>query len=596
MANNISLYSDIEIYVVDPFSLEKVSIIDVYESLQWQPAYSEIGSFQLDCPIEYFEVLTLDYLIVITADKYHAGVIQYKTKTVDDEGAESITVKGSMLESMLNNRIIDGAYSYTDKEPTEIVEDLLNVTIINPADVKRRISNFIVGNLVKADEGVITYGVEYAKLGDEIVNILSDNNIGFRMYVDLTNKVYVFDTYKGINRTYQANTETTINTYPLSNYISNGDFTNGLNGWTQISNTYSDYENKYSLNVINSNENYIFQKEKLKEQYPVYATDSEGNIMVDNEGNPIIDHYEFEYLFSGYIQQSVSVNKDHIYYMRFSVSNPTSTVLGFGINNVEGYTLQAQKSDSFVTYSALYVPEDTSNKTFVVAYGDLSNEDQPSVQVDYALFVDLTDFFGVGKEPSLQECDSSFYYNNGWYFDQQIVSFIPNEVDVFVLSRDRDTLLDLDYTIDNENEVNFMYIKGSDQIVTIDNTETGILRKESIVDLSSSIPKETNGIVIPDASYKSMLLTSGKAELRKLQVNEIINGNLYLGSNKQFGKDFGLGDMFVCADTSLGFVTNQRITSVNQVWDSNGYSVDVTLGEDILSIIATMKLVKKGAL
>ena len=141
-----------------------------------------------------------------------------------------------------------------------------------------------------------------------------------------------------------------------------------------------------------------------------------------------------------------------------------------------------------------------------------------------------------------------------------------------------------------------MYIKGSDQIVTIDNTETGILRKESIVDLSSSIPKETNGIIIPDSSYKSMLLTSGKAELRKLQVNEIINGNIYLGSNKQFGKDFGLGDMFVCADTSLGFVTNQRITSVNQVWDSNGYSVDVTLGEDILSIIATMKLVKRGAL
>ena len=55
MVNNVSLHSDIEIYVIDPFSLNKVAIIDVYESLQWQPAYSEIGSFQLDCPIEYFE-------------------------------------------------------------------------------------------------------------------------------------------------------------------------------------------------------------------------------------------------------------------------------------------------------------------------------------------------------------------------------------------------------------------------------------------------------------------------------------------------------------------------------------------------------------
>ena len=212
MANNVSLHSDIEIYVVDPFSLNKVAIIDVYESLQWQPAYSEIGSFQLDCPIEYFETLALDYLIVITADKYHAGVIQYKTKTVDDEGAESVTVKGSMLESILNNRILAGSYNYNNTEPTTIVNNLLDATIVNPTDPKRKISNFIVGDLVTSDKGTITYGAEYVKLGDEIVDILSNSDIGFRLYPDLENKNYIFDTYKGINRTYRANTETSITT------------------------------------------------------------------------------------------------------------------------------------------------------------------------------------------------------------------------------------------------------------------------------------------------------------------------------------------------------------------------------------------------
>ena len=291
MANNVSLHSDIEIYVVDPFSLNKMAIIDVYESLQWQPAYSEIGSFQLDCPIEYFETLALDYLIVITADKYHAGVIQYKTKTVDDEGAESVTVKGSMLESILNNRVLAGSYNYNNTEPTTIVNNLLNATIVNPTDPKRKISNFVVGDLVKSDKGTITYGVEYSKLGDEIVDILSNSDIGFRLYPDLANKNYIFETYKGINRTYQANTETSITTLILENYITNGDFEPDLSGWNQINNLYSNYSQKYSVNVLDTGSgDYILQKEKLQDQYPVYEVDDDGNTVYDDEGNPVIVH------------------------------------------------------------------------------------------------------------------------------------------------------------------------------------------------------------------------------------------------------------------------------------------------------------------
>lgn len=598
MVNNVSLHSDIEIYVIDPFSLNKVAIIDVYESLQWQPAYSEIGSFQLDCPIEYFETLALDYLIVITADKYHAGVIQYKTKTVDDEGAESVTVKGSMLESMLNNRVLAGSYNYNNTEPTTIVNNLLNATIVNPTDPKRKISNFVVGDLVKSDKGTITYGVEYSKLGDEIVDILSNSDIGFRLYPDLANKNYIFETYKGVNRTYQANTETSITTLILENYITNGDFEPDLSGWNQINNLYSNYSQKYSVNVLDAGSgDYILQKEKLQDQYPVYEVDDDGNTVYDDEGNPVIDHYEFRYLPSGYLQQLVSVNTGHIYYVRFSISNPTKSVLGFGIKEIgNGCIIQAQKNDNFVVYSALYTPDESKTLDFVVGYGDLPDENQPAVQVDYALLLDLTEIFGMGEEPSLEECDSGVYYENGWKYDQKIVSFIPEPADLIVFSRDRETLLDLEYTIDNENETNFLYVQGSEQVVTIDRSKTGIARKESIVDVSSDLPQETDGVSIPTSTYLDMLKTRGETELRLLSTNEIVDGSLYMGGTKQYNQDFFLGDVVMCADSKLGFLTQQRITAVNQVWDSNGYSIEVTLGDDIPNFINTMKLVKKGAL
>ena len=165
-----------------------------------------------------------------------------------------------------------------------------------------------------------------------------------------------------------------------------------------------------------------------------------------------------------------------------------------------------------------------------------------------------------------------------------------------MFSIDRETLLDLEYTIDNENETNFLYVQGSEQVVTIDRSKTGIARKESIVDVSSDLPQETDGVSIPTSTYLDMLKTRGETELRLLSTNEIVDGSLYMGGTKQYNQDFFLGDVVMCADSKLGFLTQQRITAVNQVWDSNGYSIEVTLGDDIPNFINTMKLVKKGAL
>ena len=47
-------------------------------------------------------------------------------------------------------------------------------------------------------------------------------------------------------------------------------------------------------------------------------------------------------------------------------------------------------------------------------------------------------------------------------------------------------------------------------------------------------------------------------------------------------------------DNRLGIITYKRISAITETWDENGYSLDITLGDDILNITEFVKLVSKG--
>ncbi len=115
------------------------------------------------------------------------------------------------------------------------------------------------------------------------------------------------------------------------------------------------------------------------------------------------------------------------------------------------------------------------------------------------------------------------------------------------------------------------------------------------MDLSGQVSRKLDEVTLPETSYRVMLESAAKAALRKMTVNEVVDCEFYLLSNKQFGKDFYLGDIVNCTDESIGFSVNLRISSVTESWDINGYKLSIKLGEDIPDIYETMKLVTKGA-
>lgn len=563
-----------EIYILDA-GLNRRGVVDIYESFYWNPKYNDVGSFELKCHRSYFELLQSDMIVQNTDDDYHNGIIEHIEKVTDDEGVESLLIRGNMLEAYLGKRIALGAYTYESWQPAEIVADLITKNAIEPVD--RKINMLEIGILAESGTGTVSYAGENETLLTVTQKLCLDAQLGFRLYADDENKKIKFDIYKGENRTEKDNTTTEI-VINAAAEILNGGF-DALDGFVQV-NGGTNYAGKAVLSATGG----IFRKTKIQDRYAEYW-----------ETTGLFRRWVYFFRKAGHLYKEVTLNKDHIYYMSVRCKNPTDTIISYGIEDKEGgYTFNAEKSDTFETYSCLYVPEVSGTYKYIVAFGELPDIEGITVETDYCTLIDLTATFGAGLEPELEYCKSNIYYESGWKYKTEIIRFVENKNNPLVLSRDRDTLTEVDYIKNITEECNVLYVKG-DGLNTIISSSAGGMRKESFLDLSSEIARERDEIIIPEASYIKMLETTGKSVMRKLVVNEIVDGKIYQLSNIKFGRDFFLGDMVICCDNSIGFETNLRITAATEVYDLSGYQVTVTLGDDIPDIYQKMKLIAKGA-
>lgn len=572
-----------EIYVLNN-KLDRIGIVDIYESFSWNTSYGDVGSFELHCPIKLFPLLKEEMIIQNTEDDKHNGIIEYLEKAQDDEGVEKLIVKGRMIEVYLGRRVALGTYTFEAIQPAQIAASLITQNAITTTDAARKIDMLQIGELANADEGSVDYAGSNEKILDITKNLCLAAQLGFRLYADDENKKLIFDAYKGVNRTEEDNTTTTIEIQNAVNVLNCGHFENHLTGWQQIDGG-TNYQGQEALYAAESPR--IFNKVKMKDRYAEYW-----------ETTGKFRRWVYFFRKAGYISGDIQLNKDHIYYMDIKCRNPTDSVLGYGIVDKKGsYTFNVNKTSGFERFNSFYVPGSSGAYKFAMAYGELPEIEGLTVKTEYGGMIDLTATFGIGKEPDLDWCNKNLYYENDrWKYKIEIISFVPNSEDPLVLSRDRDTLVEVEYIKNITNECTIIYVKGDgiDTTVSVGNI-SGIIRKERFLDLASEIPRQRGGVTIPEASYIGMLQTSAKATLRKLVVNEIIDGKLYLLSNKKFGRDFYLGDIVTCTDDSLGFAINLRITAATETWDINGYQVTVTLGDDVPDIYETIKLVSKGA-
>ena len=162
--------------------------------------------------------------------------------------------------------------------------------------------------------------------------------------------------------------------------------------------------------------------------------------------------------------------------------------------------------------------------------------------VDNFAFINLTETFGAGNEPSKEWCDANIPFFEG----------------TRVLSSS----------------------------ITKD-----LKRKELWVDARDLQSTDENDMQLSDAEYNKLLWQRGLQKLSDYKVVENFSSVIKTFGFQQYeyNKDYFLGDTVTVADREIDITMDTQITEVERVWDENGYSFSLTFGKTQPTILDVVK-------
>lgn len=190
-----------EIRVYTP-QLQFIGIIENYSSLLWNRKYSAAGSFELHVPII---ADTLNYLIrgnVITyPGASEAGVIE-SIQAEQDAKSNQYVIKGRFLESYLDRRLVYNTFASPTYNYSGLVEVGMRTILANAENIPLITMYDTEGTEPGQLHGypeTITFQATYQNLLKYESKLADSASMGFRCIPDLTNRLIIFDVYKGLD-------------------------------------------------------------------------------------------------------------------------------------------------------------------------------------------------------------------------------------------------------------------------------------------------------------------------------------------------------------------------------------------------------------
>lgn len=213
------------------------------------------------------------------------------------------------------------------------------------------------------------------------------------------------------------------------------------------------YINNYTINnmVINSN------FDNLTEWLAIYTSPSvENNVCKFTATQKL-----------GQIKQLFSLNINHVYYTGINI-NSTSVEVNFSMTNSSGNAYfninNTDKTENFSFISQIFKPTSSSSQLKVVDYRS-SGWDE--IQIKEVLLIDLSEIFGEGNEPSLDELEFMIKdnNNNNIFFNSSI------EIrDIFLKNKDTQLIkesISKFIVRKNNNDISITYPYNIDNNITI---------------------------------------------------------------------------------------------------------------------------------
>lgn len=178
------------IYIYD-LNFNFIGTIDSFKSLIWTRKYFEAGQFQLTVPANEnnIDMLKLNYIVV--RNNYTEAAIIETIEFSDDGSDEDLTISGNFLSIILNRRIVKTITNFTGS----VIDGMKK--LINEMTPFPKLT--VEPNSLSSPN--IQFQCSYKNVYDYIVKLAKYSGIGFRIVANVENKVFIFENFKGKDRT-----------------------------------------------------------------------------------------------------------------------------------------------------------------------------------------------------------------------------------------------------------------------------------------------------------------------------------------------------------------------------------------------------------
>ena len=188
-----------EIYILNR-DLQILGIFNSYEAIIWNPKLHEPGKFKASFIYsEKMNQILQRGNLVYKTDEDEPAVIRRKYLRLNRHGEETIEVQGFMASRYLNQRIIWNKMIISGT-PEEVMRKMVYEQVINPVDGSRRIEQIALGEL-HGYGGYIEKQVTYDNLQESLTDISKISELGYRLRLDYNAGKFIFEVYKGMDRT-----------------------------------------------------------------------------------------------------------------------------------------------------------------------------------------------------------------------------------------------------------------------------------------------------------------------------------------------------------------------------------------------------------
>ncbi|MDR7870302.1 MAG: siphovirus ReqiPepy6 Gp37-like family protein [Tissierellaceae bacterium] len=159
-----------------------------------------------------------------------------------------------------------------------------------------------------------------------------------------------------------------------------------------------------------------------------------------------------------------------------------------------------------------------------------------------------------------------------------------------IFNEEFENILEQEYTDSLHNYRNTALVagegEGSERELATIGQGIGLDRYELFVD-ARDLQKESR----TTQEYIELLQDRGNAKLAEYKEIKTFDSKINLRSNLIYKKDFNLGDIVTCTSKKWGITIDTTITEIEEVYEEDGFNINVVFGNEIPTLIDKIKQV-----